>query len=393
MNDQSLKSYYHPPSIVRVVQEHIGQCKNLALILDKYVERKAIDENKERGPWMRDLLQGQVIDAELARSAYQRWRLMLKSLDVVSFDAELEWRIVVGLGGESVLETDLTLHHLYGLPIIPASALKGLTRAYVAGEEKDYFVPITKPIAERKPSLEERTDHPDVQRIFGMQERAGSVLFFDALPLNGQATFVVDIMNPHYPDYYNTLKSNAITPPANNQSPNPIPFLAVKEGTTFTFALAPRNPNELQHREEVKLVKEWLQKALQKYGVGGKTGAGYGYFQKPTDLAVSSSSVEISTAQYTNPHSSLRGKSSIPQPSVVDPDIRKAEGYIRELDAMRDVAGQIQGYYQKWGQLTSQEARLLLARAIIEKVRKAGREKVTAEKAWYKELQTFLNRN
>ena len=279
MNHQSSHFYYLPPDTAKVIQKYVERCHNLALVLDKYVKRNVIDDPKQKGAWLRTCVQHNTIDGELAHSAYHRWLAMIKSRNATCFDAELEWRMVIGLGGETVLETDLTLHHLYGIPFIPGSALKGLTRAYVTVEEKKYFVPpADKPEAECKPSLEEKTDHLDIQRIFGSQDRAGTVIFFDALPLDGKAKFVVDIMNPHYPNYYNSLQSNNIEAPANNQSPNPIPFLTVTN-TTFTVALAPRNPNEIQHQEDVKLVTEWLLRSLQKYGIGGKTSAGYGYFK------------------------------------------------------------------------------------------------------------------
>ena len=32
-------------------------------------------------------------------------------------------RLIVGLGGDNVLETGITLHHTYGVPIIPGSAM------------------------------------------------------------------------------------------------------------------------------------------------------------------------------------------------------------------------------------------------------------------------------
>jgi CRISPR type III-B/RAMP module RAMP protein Cmr6 len=379
MNEQIPTLYYLPPEIARVVQTHIDNCQNLALVLDKYVQREVIDEGRRKGDWLRERLQNNRLDKQLAQHVYQRWLRMMQSLNAVRFELTLDWRMVVGLGGETVLETDITLHHLYGLPFIPGSALKGLTRAYVAGEEKEYFVPEGKPEAERKPSLKEETDHPDIQRIFGSQKQAGTVLFFDALPQNGEAQFVVDIMNPHYPDYYRTLQSNTITPPANNQSPNPIAFLAVND-VTFTFTLAPRDPNNPEHNGDVELVRGWLQKALQKYGVGGKTSAGYGYFREAQAVAASE-----------NTDNSVQSDNSAPPPSPpVDPDMRRAEGYKRELDALKNVAGEIYGYYQKWQQLTSQEACIIVAQAIVEKVRKAGRERVTAERPWYKDLKAFL---
>jgi hypothetical protein len=132
----------------------------------------------------------------------------------------------------------------------------------------------------------------------------------------------------------------------------------------------------------------WLQTALQKYGVGGKTSAGYGYFK---DIENPASPLDSDSAIQEETNKPANGDKGIFQSPPVDLEVRKAEGYIRELEAVKDVAGQIHGYYQKWQQITSQEARKLLARAIVEKVRKAGREKKVAEKAWYKELLAFLD--
>lgn len=281
MSDSPL--YYLPNETAQQVQKYCKNCKNLALILDKYVASEVIDKRDTKRPWLQGLIQPPAIDAELARNAYLRWRAMMKSLGVTPFEGTIDWRMVVGLGGETVLETDITLHALYGIPFIPGSALKGLTRAYVASEENEYFVP-GKKSDKLEASKEAKTDHPRVQRVFGKETdkgtEAGTVIFYDALPVNGVATFVIDIMNPHYPKYYETLKSNSITPPANDQSPVPITFLTVTN-TIFAFALAPRNPNEPEHTEDVVLATQWLRKALQHYGVGGKTSAGYGYFTFP----------------------------------------------------------------------------------------------------------------
>jgi len=166
--------------------------------------------------------------------------------------------MVMGLGGETVLETDLTLHYLYGIPYIPGSALKGLTRAYVTGEVEGYK------------SDKVENDNEEIKRIFGSQEYAGTVIFFDAMPIYGKAAFALDIMNPHYSEYYAGNKA-----PTNDQSPIPIAFLTVAD-TSFMFALAPR---DFRYVDDVKAAQEWLQAAVQKYGVGGKTSAGYGYFK------------------------------------------------------------------------------------------------------------------
>lgn len=49
---------------------------------------------------------------------------------IESFRAQVMWRLVVGLGLPSPLETGITLHHLYGFPYLPGSAIKGVTRAW-----------------------------------------------------------------------------------------------------------------------------------------------------------------------------------------------------------------------------------------------------------------------
>lgn len=294
--------FYLPAATSMLVNDHIARCKNLSLILDKYPTQAVITEAKNKSPWIRSLVQENHIDSALTQAAYSRWHAMMSATKATLFSASLNWRMIIGLGGETVLETDITLHPLYGIPFIPGSALKGLTRAYVSGEYKEYSVPEDQPEEQRKASEKIDDDHSEIKRIFGSQDEAGSVLFFDAMPLNGKVEFVVDIMNPHYPEYYNSLKSSKTTPPTNDQQPNPITFLTVAN-TTFTFALAPRNPNDDQHKADVELVKGWLQEALQKYGVGGKTSAGYGYFKEIRDgqepPAVEQSSQTASTSTFS----------------------------------------------------------------------------------------------
>jgi len=91
---------------------------------------------------------------------------------------------------------------LYGFPYLPGSGLKGLAIAYAE-------------IAiEPKPSGE------DLREIFGSEDkeprhaannRQGKVFFMDGIP----TTFPqldLDIMNPHYGDYYQKKKDNKGNP-------------------------------------------------------------------------------------------------------------------------------------------------------------------------------------
>jgi len=259
-------TYYLPITTAHLLTEgNLKKCKNLGLILDKYPPETAVQKSEGKSNWLREIASGNYIDARLTESAYRRWLNMTTAVGALHFSAVTDWRMVVGLGGETVLETDLTLHHLYGIPYIPGSALKGLTRAYVTGELEGY----------KSEKLD--NDNEEVKRIFGSQERAGTVIFFDAMPVDGKATFALDIMNSHYPKYYG---EKAL--PTNDQDPNPVTFLTVTN-TTFMFALASRNPQDQQHLEDVEQAQEWLKTALEKYGVGGKTSAGYGYFKEIHD--------------------------------------------------------------------------------------------------------------
>lgn len=260
------KTYYLPRVTAQQIEKQLTACQNLGLILDKYPEAQVPGNSQEKSPWLREIQPDTHINGKLAQSAYNRWLSMAQATGASFFKGVTDWRMVVGLGGETVLETDLTLHHLYGIPFIPGSALKGLTRSYVTTEIEGY----------RSSKIED--DNEIIKRIFGSQERAGTVIFFDALPVNGETNIELDIMNPHYPDYYG--KGQA---PTNDQNPRPINFLTVAN-TTFMFALAPRRPEKQQDKEDVEQAKKWLQDALKTNGVGGKTSAGYGYFKDVQDV-------------------------------------------------------------------------------------------------------------
>ena len=47
-----------------------------------------------------------------------------------SLTGEVVWRMVIGMSTPNPFETSITLHPQYGIPIIPGSTVKGLTRAW-----------------------------------------------------------------------------------------------------------------------------------------------------------------------------------------------------------------------------------------------------------------------
>jgi CRISPR-associated protein Cmr6 len=267
------EQYNLPAATARAINALQGRCQNLSLLLDRYVPTSVVEHTKPKDSWLQELSNQPHLDNTLAAHVYKRWQTMLTEMQAEIITLELNWRMVIGLGSPNVTETALTLHRIYGIPFIPGSAIKGLVRSYVTGE------------IEGHQSSKIDDDDVVVQRIFGSKspQQAGTIIFFDAMPTNGQFTFACDIMTPHYTDYYSGIPEAL---PTNDQSPIPIAFLTV-EKTSFSFAIAPRKlsleaqdstAEPTQQRDDMQQVKAWLQEALDKYGIGGKTSAGYGYF-------------------------------------------------------------------------------------------------------------------
>ncbi|MCM8771965.1 MAG: type III-B CRISPR module RAMP protein Cmr6 [Candidatus Omnitrophica bacterium] len=190
------------------------------------------------------------------------------------------WRLVIGLGASHPQETSMTLHHIYGIPYIPGSAVKGITRHWAVlkfAEEKankgtedfEKSLKLVSDALEKGEDIKLNVDginFKDLIEIFGTQEQAGKVIFMDAYPLEN-INLKIDIMNVHYPDYYSGEK-----PPADWQNPKPIKFLTV-ENTKFQFYLIGKDKDLIE--KAIYLLKE----ALKETGIGAKTSLGYGIFE------------------------------------------------------------------------------------------------------------------
>jgi len=217
----------------------------------------------------------QLDDPQFVRHHAARWQKMLEQAGVteeLQFTAAPEWRVVVGLGAESVLETSIRLHRIYGFPIIPGSALKGMTRAYATL----LLMP------------EGRVTAADIRSVFGSKPSqtplsTGQVVFYDAVP-TAPPRIELDIMNPHYGPYYNEAsKADPRTPPADWHDPKPVYFLTVASGSPFLFAVGPRRRDNEADIDAAKKAKVWLLEALDVMGVGAKTTAGYGYLTEQSE--------------------------------------------------------------------------------------------------------------
>ena len=107
----------------------------------------------------------------------------------------------------------------------------------------------------------------DFLAVFGSQESAGNVQFLPAYP-TGNVTLSLDIMNPHFPNYYTGTEL-----PTDTQNPIPINFLTVGQ-TPFRFVILSKEQNL------INIVKDWADKTLRDKGLGAKTSIGYGYFRR-----------------------------------------------------------------------------------------------------------------
>lgn len=249
------------------------KCANLSLLLDRYVGYKDgwnFDEEQKAALFkaVAKHFQHHQELPELIKANYLRWHHVVRSFPYSQhFSAAPEWRMVIGLGQASILETSMTLDRITGIPIIPGSALKGLAASYAM------LCDLSLSIAEDSDIRSEAEKNETFKAIFGTQDKAGRVIFFDAVPIEAP-NLEPDIMNNHYPEYYSDKNGNVAPTPY--QNPVPVYFLTLGKKSKFAFAVASRN-NCIDTRELVEQARSWLQAGLSELGVGAKTAAGYGY--------------------------------------------------------------------------------------------------------------------
>jgi CRISPR/Cas system CMR subunit Cmr6 (Cas7 group RAMP superfamily) len=195
--------------------------------------------------------------------------------------------VVVGLAGAGPLELGLSLHHVYGFPILPASSLKGLAKASGEGE--------------------------GLAANYGEPDRAGGVTLLDGLPAEVWRV-QLDVMTPHAPRWYRRERDRL---PDDTDNPIPISFLSVASGSRFEVGMIARNPERAD--EALAAVVEDLRRGLHERGLGAKTAAGYGVFS--LDVLPSLEPMEEATSPV--------GPPSPPQPSAV------ARGLAQFISALR----------------------------------------------------------
>jgi CRISPR-associated protein Cmr6 len=236
--------------------------ENAGLLLDFYLFETG-DEGKARRTLFKRTMEASWACVEIYRAAFHRWKGEVKPDQ--SKKIHVAGRLIVGLGAGTVLETGITLHHTYGVPVIPGSALKGLAAAYCAkvwGETGETY--------RREPV------GAAYKALFGTGDDSGCIVFHDAwiLPesLGNGGGLLLDVMTPHHTDYY--MKGGQEHPPADTDKPVPVTFLSV--AGDFRLAVSCIAGTTEQRKEWSALAMELLLQAVGEWGAGGKTSGGYG---------------------------------------------------------------------------------------------------------------------
>lgn len=306
---------------------HWTPTTHAGLWLDRFIRDLSREDKESRHDLVKDV-------ADIPAAAdytrwFERWQQALRDAEADCRNADTSGRMVVGLGMDGVLDVGVALHHTYGVPYIPGSALKGLAASY----------------ARQRLEADWQVNTPAYITLFGDMHTAGYVTFFDALPVPGAFRLWPDVIAVHHQDYYGD-QSDA--PPADWDDPNPVPFLS----TSGKFLLALAGPPQW-----IEAAYGILEYALREAGIGARTSSGYGRMQL--------------------------------KDVVRDPSEGRIDALVTSIEALKNtqVASGIYHFYERWTALDASPAqRKRVAAAIVAKVKSAGREKQTKDKDWYQKV-------
>lgn len=283
----------------RAALRDLRRAEHTGLWLDKFLENQdrktpgatddASDKDTARHQLMADATRIPLPPGY--RNFFARWEATLPELPgVVHRYAHAAGRVIVGLGGETPSETAITLHHTFGVPYLPGSALKGLTAFYARNYLEDAEWRLH---ADGKAGKAYRT-------LFGDTTRAGCVTFYDAYYVpdsgkNGKLLYT-DTITVHHQDYYQGKGK----PPADWDKPTPVPFVSA----TGVYLVALGGVDAAWVDAGLTI----LGMALTELGIGAKTSSGYGRMwldASPTATRAPSAAPPAATTQQVGPSAAL----------------------------------------------------------------------------------------
>lgn len=171
-------------------------------------------------------------------------------------------RLAIGVGGTSPLEVGLRLERVYGVPILPGSAVRGVARHRcedVWGEADARFAPGGEASC----------------LLFGTGERPGCLEVLDGWPAPETLAQALgrDVTTPHHGEYQ---RSRGESPPTPFDSPSPISHLTARGEFVLPIAWTDTACGEEEAQAWLALAEHLVLEALAEDGLGGRTHAGYG---------------------------------------------------------------------------------------------------------------------
>jgi len=160
---------------------------------------------------------------------------------------QVRWRACVGVSSPSPWEAGLAIHPLFGVPVLPATALVSAARR---GAELAGVLPV------------------EIEEVLGSEEKSRPIVVVDALPEctdAGTGVFLeADVITPHFKE----------AGPDTAMHPIPITFLTVAHPTVFIV-------EAVGTKLRLDKFEKWLALHLDEWGIGAKTSAGYGRMKPP----------------------------------------------------------------------------------------------------------------
>jgi|GEM_PF-754254 len=231
--------------------------------------------DKEVARRAKDVLIDQVAQKALPQGykvAFDAWKQELSNGDklrVATATATAPGRVIIGIGQKGPAEFGISLHHTWGMPILPGSSLKGIAalgaHCYLEGDTW-----------RRRPShAKARDGGPNAyDALFGDVEEQGAVIFHDAwlVPRMDRTNGLHrDVLTVHHPDYYQRDAA-----PSDTDSPIPVPFLTASGEFLVALELHPALLRTDEHLHWLEAAWQALRAGLAHHGIGAKTNAGYG---------------------------------------------------------------------------------------------------------------------
>lgn len=207
-----------------------------------------------------------------------------------TFVGSLGGRLLINMAGGVQENAGMSLDRCFGLPLIPGTAVKGVTRNAALWDIRNTVDPIERKHKLRLALLAFGFTAHDLQkgdfhwashenpnlvseaagRLAEGDLFKGTLSFLPAYPAE-PPTIVADVLTPH---------PRAADAARGQGDPRPLFFPAVEKGSSFAFAIIGSwVPEGIDLSEVLNQAGKWLREAITHQGMGAKTGAGYGWFE------------------------------------------------------------------------------------------------------------------